>query len=426
MASWLSYFCSYLAYQAKRERLTTSHVGRVYRAARALCEEDGSGTGEEAVSACLMSLLRLAVCCQPAILLEAPNPRSPRECTNADLQHDIDVAALYLGRAAHIERLAASGVEFVDRPGGESGLRSAVFGDAIDAAADGGNLELIQLLLSRMPEHHASTATGGIKIAHKRILHRAAQCGHRALFHFALDSMAIPTLLAETAGRPSPIVVSTLGRALCTPWPDNFERVAAIVGAQSNRLNPRRGGDLSSWLARSAAAGKIELVHHFLNEGAVTANNPGREREYTRRPLLSLSRALFRATDKRDEVIVEILLNAGAGVIAPQRPGGLLRVAAWKCSIAIAKMLLERGADPNEGRPPAIVVAVCKEHLDMFFLLRQYGARLDTLETGGWAMAVARQYGLDSMVELLIREGVDKDVVVERVWERKELYYGLG
>jgi hypothetical protein len=410
MGSWLNYVLSYAAYQARRERRTLSFAGRAYRAAQALCQEDGEAS-EEAIAACLRSLLRLAACCRPEILLEAPDPQSPRECTDAELRADIDVAALYLGRAAHVERLVAEGVVFIGSPD-KPGLKSGVFGPALHAAADSGNLELVKLVLARIPRYDGAPRCAGKFYEHRCILFRAAKCGHRALFHFALDGMLTPPPPGAT-GEPHQYTggsVASLERALSTPWPDNFERVATLAGSQCNRLNPRRGGGDSRWLSRSADSGKVEMVRHFLGKLAAGNSDTGPGREAFQD---AVKRALSRAVDGRHEIITKMLLDAGVD-LTQQQLSRLLRVAVWKCSIPIAKMLLDRGADPNDEQPPHIAIAVLKEHLAMFRLLREHGARLDTLETGGWAMAAARQRGLDSMVDLLVREGADKDVVVDR------------
>ncbi|KAI3317813.1 hypothetical protein HD806DRAFT_526784 [Xylariaceae sp. AK1471] len=113
-------------------------------------------------------------------------------------------------------------------------------------------------------------------------------------------------------------------------------------------------------------------------------------------------------------VLAWILLDAGADPRGSSPWHTPLMEAAWKRSVDIAKTLLDHGADVNTGCPPPIVIAVLKEHLDMFRLLRDHGARLDTPETGGWAMAVADTYGLSSMKDLLVQQGVGQDVILHR------------
>ena len=87
---------------------------------------------------------------------------------------------------------------------------------------------------------------------------------------------------------------------------------------------------------------------------------------------------------------------------------------------SIIRLLLSAGAHPDNGCPPPIVVSIAKEDTASFRLLREYGARLDTPETGAWAMAVAQACGLKSMEEMLAREGVDRGAILMRCpirWE---------
>ncbi|KAH8881148.1 hypothetical protein GQ53DRAFT_812868 [Thozetella sp. PMI_491] len=124
---------------------------------------------------------------------------------------------------------------------------------------------------------------------------------------------------------------------------------------------------------------------------------------------------LLQAVQNNDEAVAEILLDAGADPNWYPPTLTPLLVAAKQGNIALAKMLLDHGATPDEGQPPPIVAAVWKEHPEMFYLLRAYGARLDTPETGAWAMTVAMANSLDSMVDLLVRESVSVNEVLHRV-----------
>ncbi|KAI5917768.1 ankyrin repeat-containing domain protein [Camillea tinctor] len=157
----------------------------------------------------------------------------------------------------------------------------------------------------------------------------------------------------------------------CVLWPDAWVRVMG-----SARMSSR---PLLSCLAESVAQGQY-------GHGA---------------PLLE-------AVWRRDEEITRILLDAGADPNINWLPSTPLVIAVWSCRTSLVKMLLDHGADVNVGHPPPIVVAVVREDLRMFRLLREHGARLDMPETGGWAMALARLRGLSSMVDLLVSEGVGK------------------
>lgn len=121
------------------------------------------------------------------------------------------------------------------------------------------------------------------------------------------------------------------------------------------------------------------------------------------------------------DIITRILLDAGADPNWCSPHDTVLIEAAQKRNVGLAKLLVDYGADVNFGSPSPIVIAVVKEHVDMLRLFREHGARLDTPESGGWAMAAAKSHGLCSMVELLVSEGVDEDSVLHRARERDEI-----
>lgn len=121
--------------------------------------------------------------------------------------------------------------------------------------------------------------------------------------------------------------------------------------------------------------------------------------------------------------IVQLILDHGADPNLGPIIDTPLMTAAFLSRISIAEMLLEIGAEADAGCPPPIIFAVWKEDMDMFRLLRGYGAKLDTPETGGWAMAMAQFYGLESMVDVLVQEGVEKDTILCRCPSREEKYH---
>lgn len=75
---------------------------------------------------------------------------------------------------------------------------------------------------------------------------------------------------------------------------------------------------------------------------------------------------------------------------------------------SLVKILLE---EIYRSRSTPIVLAVIQEDVDMFPLLRHYGAESGTLETRGQAMAEAVSYGLELMVDVLVRKGVERGAV---------------
>jgi hypothetical protein len=83
----------------------------------------------------------------------------------------------------------------------------------------------------------------------------------------------------------------------------------------------------------------------------------------------------------------------------------------------LVKLLLDQGNDIDEEArdcgesiaPPAIVSAVALEHTQMFYFLRELGAAFESAGTIEKAVGIAKSAGLDSMLELLVTEGVDID-----------------
>ncbi|KAK4446543.1 hypothetical protein QBC34DRAFT_428117 [Podospora aff. communis PSN243] len=406
---WRNYVVSYVAYQAKRERRTTSHAGRIYRAAQALCEEDGNAT-EEAVATCVRALCPLAMLCHPSILRRAPDMKlhAPTEC---ELQHDIDVAAIYLSRMAHVERLVAKkGLAFVQN------LAGSAFGGAFMAAVGSGNVEMANLVLQRKPKQDGTPGRPDeFELCY--LLAFAASYGHRHLFDFAVDS-----LLNAAEFHSLSDLIFVLEHGLSTPCPDIYERLVALLGRLSHgpewpvsllgRLShgTEPGRDYSRRLAMSIHDREFDLARHCLGKVVAANDNSDLGKEAFQRVI---QHALCRAVHVGSEEMMTLLLNTGVE-LSQQDLSRLLRCAVWKGRIPIARNLLNLGADPNHEQPAIIAIAILKEHMPMFRLLREHGARLDTLETGGWAMAAAQQHGLDSMVDLLIREGADKDVVVDQ------------
>ncbi|KAF2967556.1 hypothetical protein GQX73_g5986 [Xylaria multiplex] len=380
-----SYVCSYLSYQVLRERSTTSLLGRIRRAATAICEMEGN-TGDEAVMMCINSLVRLAMLNYVDSLLREPTVEEQEECSNKDLQEDLYVAAIYLNKQSYVKRLIADGIKLCDTASGY-GVHSGVFGKAFPAAAKQGNLSMIKLLLP----YYADL----LAFAQREILRYASVYGYQEAFDFALDMRQISL-------------------------PQEYERVAAMLGPDSRVFGPYSAGSPTGWLERWAYLGEVEMVsplqsfvlcsrnassvRYTLDKGA----NPNwANRTHPRAPLLSAIRA-------DNEAIIRILLEAGADPNMPHSPSSPLMEATSKGNISAVKLLLSHGADIRQGCPPPIVIATFKENMDLFRLFREHGARLDTPETGGLAMRVAKSHGLSSMVDALVREGASQDVV--RYW----------
>jgi ankyrin repeat protein len=113
------------------------------------------------------------------------------------------------------------------------------------------------------------------------------------------------------------------------------------------------------------------------------------------------TRALMRACEHGWEPIVRILLEHGA-----ELKDDALAIAAKRGHMNVVKVLVELGADVNQGKPRAIVSAISLERKDMFYGLLELGATLDG-ESGREALEKAREEGLTSMLALVGEHGVD-------------------
>ncbi|KAI1370787.1 ankyrin [Hypoxylon crocopeplum] len=399
---WVAYVRSYLEYQARRERSTTSPLGRIYRAAQTLCEEGGDA-GSGAITACLKSLVRLATKPRRRHVLFV---ESTTECSASDLKADIYIAAVCLGRKAYIQQLIAEGVPLCNRKWRRQ-LRSSVFGDSLRAAAYQGDLEMIKLIFSSIIEDpQPDTAPIGMLYCVLRI---ASTYGHRTVFDYAAE------MIICTSGN-----IGDIGSLLVeAKRMDDLERLAAKLGVGSKRSSMENGSNVNRRLYQCVSTGEAETTQYFLSKGA-SPNDVQAHQKYLPGTIKAQFMPLLRAIHNSDEAITRILLDGGADPNWYLLDNTALMAAARKGNVAIAKLLLDHGAHVNEGYPPPIAMAVFTEHLDMFRLLRDHGARLDTPETGGWAMALAKMHGLDSMVDLLVREGVGEDVILHRVQSRVE------
>lgn len=161
--------------------------------------------------------------------------------------------------------------------------------------------------------------------------------------------------------------------------------------------------------------GHVEKVQRLLSMGA-PVNGPAYTVDGEELSMYTLQSACLGGYDE----LVKMLLERGAN---PNEPNGVtpgktpLEFAVSGNYLKIAKMILDGGADVNaywsggrsRGVPP-IVSAVELENVPMFHLLRERGAILNTEETGGMGLKIAVEVGADSMVELLRKNGVHDKV----------------
>ncbi|KAK5626608.1 hypothetical protein RRF57_002323 [Xylaria bambusicola] len=377
---WLPYLHSYVMYQVIREQpTTTTRFGRIRLVAQAL-------TGSNCNLECLSSLICLAMGFNgPATIT---NTGDLDWLTNSNMNVDVFVAAAYLGQKDYVAHSISKGIS-VDPYSHEH--NSLIFGSAMYAATIQGNLEMIKLLLSHTPEYRNTGSFPDYAfMCYDNSIHksRVNTCDHEAMCNFNLDN-------TTTARAKS-------GDAMAYSWrfqelllgattPSNLQRVVALAPPSYNY----RFEDLENLLTRSVDYGELEMVDFLLNKG-VSPNIEGLQ-----------TTPLMQAVMNGDGPIFRILLDFGADLNFQSTIGeNALTKAVWLGRTAMASVLLDRGADPNAGDPTPIVLAVFKEHLDMFKLLRRHGARLNTRGTGQLAMLMAEYHELSSMKDILVQEGV--------------------
>ncbi|CAH0049016.1 unnamed protein product [Clonostachys solani] len=406
------FIAEYFAYQASMAKDPTSIIGRIWRAAEVVSERAGEA-GQESAHARLKSLCLLSLkdCDLLNALFKARRRSRPTECSAESLAVDDRVAAAYLGDEAYIQTLVAQGDELCTW-GGVADVKSDIFGSAFDAAALAGNVPMMRLLLSSN-YHYDPPGTIMPCDLQRCILKRASLGGYVNAFDFALDDG--PPLDLEAGERreiPGPGFDCLKGAIAQTPIVENYKRGAGMFSPDS-KVFKRGLGDLDSRLTRSAGRGHVDMMNYFLGLGA-SPNGAAKDN--------STFKPLFWGIRSGIPEAVRLLLAHGAdpNPFSPEETA--LMKAARVSSIPIARMLIEAGARVNEGSPPPIVVAVFKEDMEMFNLLRGHGARLDTPETGNWAMAVARFHQLDCMVRMLEQQGVEKDAVLHRCSNVLESY----
>ncbi|TGJ80757.1 hypothetical protein E0Z10_g8009 [Xylaria hypoxylon] len=413
------FYLEHLVHQAAVARGSNDRFGRIRRTAVHLCKKAGD-TGHDALMDTLKSLCRLSFKSNPSWFLrkQFSQARSSRpvEPESDSLEADLCVAAIYLGRHVYVKHLITQGWKFCDWDHlDKTDVRSDIFGSAFLAATYRGDVSMMLLLLSSNPNYNPSEAIP--YCLRERILAHAAWLGYKDAFDFAIDSGP----LGMNKGKPGfckytycntltpEYALIRLG-VESTPIVDNYRRGIALLLPHHSTGRKNFNDDLESALGNSAFEGHIDMVQYFLDSGASPI--PDRKRE--NKPLLEAVKS-----GKLD--VARLLLQHGANPNRFSRLHTPLMFAAWISSTSIARLLLESGARPNTGHPPPIVLAVAKEDAAMFSLLCEYGARLDTPQTGGWAMAVAQFWGFESMIDMLIQKGVERDVVLHRCPERREL-----
>ncbi|KAI1352286.1 ankyrin repeat-containing domain protein [Xylaria sp. FL0043] len=359
-------------------------LGRIRHVARTLC-------GGEDDLTCLSSLL----CLCSKVRLQFPpfkydrrpfhNPFKPM------IERDIFVANAYLGRKKKCIEFMSSIEDPKDIPCCARSEPFEIFGNALDAVTLQGNLEMIKLLISQCPKSCGSPYWASLP----RILrinsaeaHQGDIDDRQAIYDFVFEKIQSSSAHEIPKSEREKTLRSALYSAL---EPKSFERVFPLVDSGPETLQ--------RILGMNVRQGRIEMVRHLLKRG-VSPNPNGALRE----PIMD---AVWSGHDG----ILSMLLDykANPNHTKEDRATNVLMAAVWQDRVPTVKILLDRGANPNEGHPAPLVLAVYKENIDMYQLLRKRGAKISKGLVGLLAMEVTYLHGLSSMRDILVKDGVCRD-----------------
>lgn len=365
---------------------------------------------------------------------QTPQTNRERDVRQETLPVDLILAAVYLRLPTLAIQLHSESWEerySLPRFRALTSVREARYG----IAAFNGDLELLKGLLAHEPKDTADDKELNIRVesyALEMIVSSTYGCQAK-VFDYAWE--LLPKDI-EVTTRGSPYSHS-LSKAMSeTAFPEHYKQLAALFGLRHEIFSYRCRGDLNSRLCGSVVSGKVEMVRYFLDQGGLL-NDPIASRRYTSPSVynelcdrgLGVSEPLLLAAHeggpRGNEAVVALLLDRGADPnwYPPEKTPLMAAVA--KNRFSIVRILVEHGADVNDGIPPPIVLAVRNENTEISQYLISKGATLDTLETGAWAMAFAKVYALDSMVDLLLKEGVEEAQLLQRVLsEKEEMHFG--
>ncbi|KAH6663762.1 ankyrin repeat-containing domain protein [Halenospora varia] len=382
---------SYLASRAFAERGTkTWHLGVIRQTAVFFCERNGL-MDEDSLKRFVKKLSCLAIANDAFVTGwlrgECPPPEQQSQ------QSQLLTAASYLNDAPLVASLMADGYSPLNG--------SAVFGFPVSAAASQGHIAIVELLMlyGQLPIDSTKQRLHAIR--------GAIAGGYPDILELILESRFGNNPITRTGPLAHKFFVRRLKAGLYTTCsPEIFDRLYEMFRWQ---IPDVEADILGECLYQAALNGREKMVCHLLRLGAPVNGSPQSPREI---PLVA-------ALKKGRHETAELLVSAGADVnLSHNLDKTPLMAAASGGFLETVKILLDRGAQVNVGSPPPIVFAIRLEHTIMFSLLRQRGALLNTIESGGAALQLAHREGLQSMVELLVQEREDLAVAVTDIESR--------
>jgi len=120
--------------------------------------------------------------------------------------------------------------------------------------------------------------------------------------------------------------------------------------------------------------------------------------------------ALMAAMQQSSNKVVDLLVNWPSTNLSIKNPQGEtpLMLAALNNKLALAKLLIQRGADVNQAGWTPLHYAATKGHIDMMRLMIDHSAYLDAESPNGTTpLMMAAHYGTPMATKLLLEEGAD-------------------
>ncbi|KAI1272730.1 hypothetical protein F5Y07DRAFT_403096 [Xylaria sp. FL0933] len=368
-------------------------LGRIRHVARTLC-----GGKDD------LTLLSSLLCLCSKVRLQFP-PFGKNEYPFHDhfkpmIERDIFVANAYLGRKKECVEFMSSIEDPKDIPCCSRSELFEIFGNALDAVTLQGNLEMIKLLISQCPKSCGNPYWASLP----RILRINSAAAHQgdiddrqAIYDFVFEKIQSSSAHEIPKSEREKTLRLALYNAL---EPKSFERVFPLVDSKPATL--RR------ILSMNVRQGRIEMVRHLLKRGVPPNPRPGWCNDEMNGPLRE---PIMEAICSGHDEILSMLLDhkANPNHTKEDQATNVLMAAVWQDRVPTVKILLDRGANANEGHPAPIVLAVYKENIDMYRLLRKRGAKVSKCLVGRLAMEVTYLHGLSSMRDILVKDGVCRD-----------------
>ncbi|CAJ2505192.1 Uu.00g125860.m01.CDS01 [Anthostomella pinea] len=439
--AWTQYLRSYLTRLIFEERNLRCVRSQYRRVAARLCEASSKMqcVQEDALDlrACIHGLGGAAFFINStletaALLQSSPPPANAMLFSDAELDTLFLNAAVYMGLLSVVKPLLSADPNDYWACPTVAASKKPCLRSLLDMAAFRGDLDMLKHLLVVSRNVTKATTTSDLSPnAAARILRYAALGGNPSTIDFALNSSG-PSCLAPDLPPPRAAFQQMRLALKAVASPAHYRRACALLNPGSRLFTNREHGDAFCRLAAAARCGHTDMVRFFLAQGVSPNPRAGRCRgsgpAATPRARKSLAveehcKSLVSAVESGCLEIVDLLLAHGADPNVYPPTATALMTAVHRGHGAIVRGLLDQGAHVNEGSPPPLVVAVQQEDVASFRYLESRGAEL-TPETGAGAMGYAVRHGLESMVDLLARRGIERDAALCHVPSWDEVRFG--